>query len=105
MRGMWAKGAVSRIWNKRLDFGRGDLVLLDLLIKRASRDAEPLRRLLDPASFLLQHAFDVLLLELEKSQSRVEEWTTNLRVTIELKVGNGDRFLVTQQHRTFDYIA
>ena len=35
-----------------LDFGRRDLVLLDLLIKRAARDPEPPRGFLDAASFL-----------------------------------------------------
>ena len=80
-------------------------MLLDLLVKRAARDAESLRRLLDPPSFFLQHAFDVLLFELEQGQARIKKWTADLRVTVELKVVNGDRFLVTQQHRTFYNVA
>ena len=90
----WAR--LSKIQNPSLDSGHVDLVLLDLLIKRASGDAEALRGSLNASSFLLKDAFDVLLFELEKCEARVEEGRTNLRVTIEVKVVDGDRFLVTQ---------
>ena len=48
-----------------LDFGHVDLMLFELLVKRAARDAEPLGGLLDAAAFFLKDAFDVLLFELE----------------------------------------
>jgi hypothetical protein len=44
-------------------------MLLDLLIKRAARDAESLRSLFDAPSLFLKHAFDVLLFELEQRQA------------------------------------
>lgn len=69
----WLRRTASGIWKGCLDFGHGDLVLFDLLIKRASRDAETFCRLLNPAAFFLKNAFDVLLFDFLKSQPRVEE--------------------------------
>ena len=68
-REFWGIEGQSDIQTARLDFGRCDPVLLDLLIKRASRDAESLRGVLYAASLLLKYAFDVLLFEFEKSES------------------------------------
>ena len=70
-------------------------MLLNLLIKRASRDAETLRSLLNAASLLLKDALDVLLFEFLESETGVKERRPNLRVSIEVKVGEGDSFLVT----------
>src|ERR1051325_11545001 len=42
----------SEIQTRSLDFGHGDLMLLDLLIKCASRNAETLRSLLNTTTFL-----------------------------------------------------
>src|SRR5688500_3180939 len=55
--------------DRRLDFGHRDLMLLDLLIKRAARNTESLRGLLNAASLFLKHAFDVLLFELDQCQA------------------------------------
>ena len=59
------------VWNSdlSLDFGRGDLMLLNLLIKRTAWNAETFGRLLNTSLFLLQHTLDVLFFEFQKSQS------------------------------------
>lgn len=80
-------------------------MLLKLLIKRTSRDSETFCGLLDPPSFLLQYPLDVLLFELKKRQAGVEKCGAYLRVPIEVKIAESDLFLVTQQHRAFDYVA
>src|ERR1700741_108419 len=94
-------GRASSIQTTSLDFGHGDLMLLDLLVKRASGNAETPGRLLNTTLLLLKNAFDVLLLKLQKCETRVEERGADLRVPIKVKVVDGDVFLVTQQHRSF----
>jgi hypothetical protein len=61
-------------------------VFLDLLIKGAPRDSQALCRPLDAASFLLKDPFDVLLLEFQKSQTRVEKGCSHLSMTVEVKI-------------------
>ena len=61
-------------------------MLLDLLIKRASRDAETLCRFLNSASLFLKNSFDVLLFEFLKRETRVEVRRGKLRVTVEVKI-------------------
>ncbi len=106
----WTRGdeysdAESEIWNQRLDFGHDDLMLLDLLIKRAARDAEAFCGLFDAPALLLKHPFDVLLFQFQEGQTRIEERSAHLRVPVEVQVVDRDRFLVTQQHGAFYYIS
>ena len=77
---------MSRIQTCGLDFGHRDLVLLDLLIKRASRDAETFGRLLNATLLLLKHSLDVLLFKLYEGETRVEKRRANLCMTIEVKI-------------------
>lgn len=51
--GATTHGRPSKIQTHGLDFGRRDLVFLNLLIKRAARDAKTLRSLLNAPAFLL----------------------------------------------------
>jgi hypothetical protein len=88
-----------------LDFGRRDLVLLNFLIKRTSRDPESLRGFLNPPALLVQDPFDVLLLELDERQASIQKRCAHLRMTVEVKVVESDIFLVTQQHCSFDNVT
>src|SRR5262245_6256265 len=87
---------LSSIWTAGLDFGHRDLMLLNLLIKRASRNAETFGRFFYSPSFLLQHALDVLFFEFQKRQSGVEEGRSHLSMPIEMQIVERDVFLVTQ---------
>ncbi len=59
----------SGIQTEILDFGHLDLMLLDLLIKRAAGYAQSLGRLFYPPALLLQHSFYVLFFEVQKGQA------------------------------------
>ena len=61
-------------------------MLLDLLVKRASRNPKTLCGLLDAASLLLKYPLDVLLLEFQKSQTRVEKRCSHLSVPVKVKI-------------------
>jgi hypothetical protein len=61
-------------------------MLLDLLIKRTSRNAETLGCLFNPTFLLLQYSLDVLFFELYESETRVEKRCANLCMTIEVKI-------------------
>jgi hypothetical protein len=81
-----AQTGMSRIQTRGLDFGHEDLMLLDLLIKRASGNAETLCSLLNATFLLLQHSLDVLLFEFQKRQPGVEKRSADLCMTIEVKI-------------------
>ena len=73
-------------------------MLLSFLIKRASRYTKAFSRFLDPASLLVQDPLDVLLFKLDQSQTSIEKRCTHLGVAVEVKVVEGDAFLVTQEN-------
>ena len=71
-------GPAESIWDvqysdRRLDFGRRDLVFFEFLVEGAARDPETLRGLLDTPTLLLKHALDVLLFELQQREIGVEK--------------------------------
>lgn len=79
-----------------LDFGHDDLVLLDLLIKRAARDTEALGSFLHAAALLVEDPLDVLFFEFDEREASIEKWRSHLRMAVEVQVFEGDVFLVTQ---------
>ena len=95
----------SEIQTASLEFGRGDSMLLNLLIKRAAGDAEPPGGLLYATAFLLKYTLNVLLFQFEQREVRVEKRRAHLCVTVEMKIVECDVFLITQQHRAFDNVA
>ena len=80
-------------------------MFFDLLIKRASRDAETLGSLLHSASLFLKNPLDMLLFEFLQSQTCVEVRRADLCVAVEVKIVKCDRFLIAEQDRTFDYVT
>ena len=80
-------------------------MLFDFLIERAAGDPETLRGLLNTAMLLMKHSLDVLLFELKERQIGIEKGCAQLCVAVEVKVVEGDVFLITQQNRPFDYVT
>lgn len=68
-RGCESVPEASRIQTDVLDFGRLDLVFLNLLIKGTSRDSETLRGFLHSASLFLKHSLDVLFFEFQEGET------------------------------------
>ena len=96
---------MSKIQTCGLDFGHRDLVLLDLLIKRASRNTETLGGLLNATFLLMQHSLDVLLFEFYQCEPSIQKRCAELCVSIEVKIVKGDVCVFTQQHGTFDNVT
>jgi hypothetical protein len=76
--GQKGDGPADSIWDVQyldcsLDFGHRDLMLLNLLIKRAARDPKTLRGLLNATTLLMKHSLDVLFFEFQKRQMGIEK--------------------------------
>ncbi len=56
-----------------LDFRRGYVEFLNLLIERTPRDAQSLRGLFDLPAFLLENSLNVLLLQLDEREISIAE--------------------------------
>lgn len=80
-------------------------MLFELLIKRTSRYTKAFSRFLDPASLLVQDPLDVLFFQLDQRQTSIEKGCAHLGMAVEVKVVEGDAFLVTQEHGPFDYVT